>query len=298
MALPYVGRFAPSPTGPLHFGSLVAALASYLDARRHGGLWRLRMDDLDTPRNVPGAAEDILRTLQALGFRWAGPVVYQSERGATYAAALARLAASHHTFRCRCTRKEIADSSVIGIDGPVYPGTCRNASVPEDEAAAERMRAPEETVAFTDRIQGLIQQHLAQDIGDFVLKRRDGLFAYQLATVVDDAEAGVTHIVRGADLLDSTPRQLCLIHVLGLPEPAYAHIPVAINSEGQKLSKQTLAPAIDSRDAVAELNRALQFLGQATIDHAQTPEALLERAVAAWAVERVPKSRTAVCHLG
>lgn len=208
MPFPYRGRFAPSPTGPLHFGSLIAALGSCLDARQQGGTWLLRMEDVDTSRNVPGAADDILRTLAAFGFEWDGPVLYQSQRLAAYGAALEQLKQAGLAYGCACSRKEIADSAThAAIDGGLaYPGTCRK-GLPDGRAArAWRLRVDNGEVAFIDRLQGRVVQHLEDDVGDFVLRRADGLFAYQLAVVVDDAWQGITDVVRGADLLASTPR--------------------------------------------------------------------------------------------
>lgn len=258
----YRGRFAPSPTGPLHFGSLVAALASYLEARQQQGEWLLRMEDLDTPRNMPGAADAILRSLEAFGFEWDGPVVYQSERHDLYAAALARLQEGGLVYPCGCTRKEIADSAIHGIEGAIYPGTCRSGLPPGKTARAWRIRAENRTIGFDDAIQGHVAQNLARDIGDFVLKRADGFYAYQLAVVVDDADQAITHVVRGADLLDSTPRQIYLQQVLGLPAMHYAHIPVVLNAQGEKLSKQTQAAAVDDRQPATQLWQALDFLQQ------------------------------------
>lgn len=258
----YRGRFAPSPTGPLHFGSLVAALASYLEARQQQGEWLLRMEDLDTPRNMPGAADAILRSLEAFGFEWDGPVVYQSERHDLYAAALARLQEDGLVYPCGCTRKEIADSAIHGIEGAIYPGTCRSGLPPGKTARAWRIRAENRTIGFDDAIQGHVAQNLARNIGDFVLKRADGFYAYQLAVVVDDADQAITHVVRGADLLDSTPRQIYLQQVLGLPAMHYAHIPVVLNAQGEKLSKQTQAAAVDDRQPATQLWQALDFLQQ------------------------------------
>ena len=254
----YVGRFAPSPTGPLHFGSLVAALASWLDARAAHGRWLLRMEDLDTPRNQPGAADDILRTLERLGLIWDGPVVYQSRRTALYRAALERL--EKPTYWCGCTRREIADSSLgLAADGAqIYPGTCRGGLDKSKVPRALRVRATGE-IAFDDRVQGAQRQSLESDVGDFVLVRADGQFAYQLAVVVDDAEQGVTDVVRGADLLDSTPRQIYLQSLLAAATPRYLHVPAAVNAAGEKLSKQTGAPPIGKEE---DLRKALAFLGQ------------------------------------
>lgn len=215
----YVGRFAPSPTGPLHFGSLVAAAASYLDARAQGGTWQVRIEDVDTTRCNPQFAHEILATLSAFGFVWDGEVLVQSQRSLRYQAALNQLAARNLTYACACSRKEIADSALSGIDGPVYPGTCRDKSLPRGRHAV-RVRTTQAEIRFADRVQGECCQVLERDIGDFVLMRRDGLFAYQLAVVIDDADQGVTHVVRGADLLDSTARQIYLQRLLGLRTPA------------------------------------------------------------------------------
>ena len=254
----YTGRFAPSPTGPLHVGSLIAALASWLDARAAGGRWLVRIEDLDRPRVAAGAADAILHALGHLGLNWDGEVVYQSKRHELYRAALARLAPQ--AYWCGCSRREIADSSLgLAVDGaPIYPGTCRAGTVGVKRAL--RVRVTAESIAFEDRLQGRQTQALERDIGDFVLYRADGLFAYQLAVVVDDAEQGVTDVVRGADLLDSTPRQIYLQRLLGVPTPRYLHVPVAVDSAGEKLSKQTGAQAIDL--SMATVRRALRFLGQ------------------------------------
>ncbi len=258
----YRGRFAPSPTGPLHFGSLVAAVGSYLDAKHHHGAWLVRMEDLDTPRCVPGSADEILHTLAAFGLHSDEPVLYQSRRTAAYDEALHQLQTNEKVYPCCCTRKEIADSALNGIEGPVYPGTCR-AGVPANrERRAWRVRANSISVKFEDALQGQIAQNLEAEIGDFVVKRADGLFAYQLAVVVDDAFQNITHIVRGADLLASTPRQIYLQRLLGLPAPHYMHLPIAVNTTGEKLSKQTLAAPVDSSQPVAELLRILAFLKQ------------------------------------
>ena len=280
----YVGRFAPSPTGALHFGSLVAALASWLDARAAGGRWLVRIEDLDAPRVQPGAAEAILGALRALGLHWDGPVLYQSSRGARYAAALERLSA--HTYACGCTRREIADSALgLAADGAqIYPGTCRTGLQAGKQARAVRVRTPHAAVGFEDRVQGMQRQSLEREVGDFVLCRADGQFAYQLAVVVDDAEQGVTDVVRGADLLDSTARQVHLQRLLSLPAPRYLHVPVALNERGEKLSKQTGAASIDTRRAREALAPALAFLGQA-------PSPDLSAAVSNWDPARIPRVR-------
>ena len=257
----YRGRFAPSPTGPLHFGSLVAALASHLDARAHGGEWLLRMEDIDTPRVVDGAADAILRTLEAYGFEWDGEVMYQSRRGEAYRATLQTLQDRGLVYACTCSRKQLAETGKRGIDGFVYQGTCSERPLLLD--AAMRLRVPAERIVFDDRIQGRVACDLVRESGDFVLKRADGIYAYQLAVVVDDAEQCISHIVRGADLLTSTPRQIVLQRYLGLATPSYAHLPVVLDPAGDKLSKQTLATPIDPQQPIPALLQALRFLGAA-----------------------------------
>ncbi len=289
-----VGRFAPSPSGPLHFGSMVAALGSSLSARAAGGRWLLRIEDVDTPRIVPGAAEGILRTLEQFGFEWDGPVVWQSRRTDAYRAAFEALRAAGRVFPCACTRKEIADSALARDGTRRYPGTCRDGLAPGREARAWRLRVEPGEVSFDDAVQGPIREDVAADVGDFVLLRADGLFAYQLAVVVDDAEAGVTEVVRGADLLDSTGRQILLQRLLGHPQPRYAHLPVASNAAGEKLSKQTLARAVEGADPARVLVDALDFLGQ------EPPAGLAEAGLAAvwawarqhWSMARVPRRRS------
>lgn len=258
----YRGRFAPSPTGPLHFGSLVAAVGSYLEARLHHGRWLVRMEDLDTARTMPGAADDILLTLERFGLHWDEEVIYQSQRTAAYNAAFHQLQAIGAVYPCACTRKEIADSALIGIEGPVYPGACRNGLPAGREERAWRVHTDNTSVEFDDTLQGRISQQLETEIGDFVVKRADGLYAYQLAVVVDDEFQGITHVVRGADLLASTPRQIHLQHLLGYAVPHYMHLPVALNAQGEKLSKQTLATPIDSNNPVPDLLHVLRFLKQ------------------------------------
>lgn len=253
----YRGRFAPSPTGALHFGSLVAAVGSYLDAKHHQGQWLVRIEDLDTPRNVAGAADAILRTLVAYGLYWDEAVEYQSQRIPLYEAALEQLKAQRACYPCVCSRKTIAAQQGARI----YAGTCRN-GVLSTHNAAWRLRVNDTPIHFTDRLQGDISQHLATKVGDFVVKRADGVFAYQLAVVVDDVAQGITHIVRGADLLDSTPRQIFLQQQLGLPTPRYLHLPLVVNAQGEKLSKQTLAQPISTQHPAATLYAALVFLHQ------------------------------------
>jgi glutamyl-Q tRNA(Asp) synthetase len=269
----YVGRFAPSPTGPLHFGSLIAAVASYLEAKIHGGQWLLRIEDIDLPRVMPGATSLILQSLEDFGFAWDGDVLYQSQRTPYYQAAFDDLLQRDLVYPCSCSRKEIADSASHGIDGLVYPGTCRQHAPKAGHPTAWRIKTNENTLHFNDAIQGYQEQHLIHDIGDFVLKRVDGLFAYQLAVVVDDAWQNVTHIVRGADLLNSTSRQIYMQRLLAYAEPQYAHLPLAVNAQGEKLSKQTLATPLDAAKAHQALWQALNFLGQ------QPPQVLVDASI-------------------
>lgn len=289
MSANYRGRFAPSPTGPLHFGSLAAAVASYADARHHGGEWLVRIEDVDTPRTVAGAAADILALLAACGMQHDGNIIYQSTRSAAYDAALNQLRRHKLAYQCACSRREIADSGLRGIEGPVYPGTCRS-GIGEKPARAWRVDTRGAVIGFDDAVQGHIVQNLETDIGDFVLYRADHVYAYQLAVVVDDAEQGITDIVRGADLLDSTPRQIYLQRLLGLPTPRYLHVPVAVNAGGEKLSKQTRAQPVDPQHALPALVIALEFLGQQPPAFETIP-ALWQWAIANWRRERVPKAR-------
>jgi len=288
---PYIGRFAPSPSGPLHAGSLVAGLASYLDARWHGGAWLVRIEDIDEDRCSADAAAGILALLDALGMHADGEIVWQSRRKHLYQAAAERIA--HDTFPCGCNRREIADSRLgFAPDGAaVYAGTCRHGLAPGRSVRSLRVRVPDagaDEITFIDRFAGRVTQHLATDSGDFVLKRADGFWAYQLAVVVDDIDQGVTDIVRGADLLDSTPRQIYLQRLLGAPMPRYLHVPVVRNANGEKLSKQTGALAVtagDERAAVAALLDAARFLGldlDAGAGSPESREAFWRIAVPAW----------------
>ncbi len=258
----YRGRFAPSPTGPLHFGSLVAALGSYLDAKHHQGKWLVRIEDLDTPRTVKGAADEMLGTLEAYGLHWDEDIIYQSRRTAAYEEAFHRLKEVGAVYPCSCSRREIADSALQCGEELVYPGTCRNGIARGKTARAWRVLVNDAHIVFSDRLQGNIVQHLATQVGDFVVLRADGLFAYQLAVVVDDAFQFITHVVRGADLLYSTPRQIYLQQLLELTTPAYMHLPVVVNAQGEKLSKQTLAQPVEKNNAASTLFAALVFLHQ------------------------------------
>lgn len=263
-----IGRFAPSPTGPLHFGSLVAAVASYCDAKKQGGQWLLRIEDIDSTRCSNHAANEIIQSLIRYGFEWDGEVVYQSQRSEFYQHALDQLIERNWAYPCTCSRKEIADSgSISGIEGTIYPGTCQHQPLKSNTPTAWRVKTTHETIAFHDAIQGKISHHLATDIGDFILKRADGLFSYQLAVVVDDALQHVTHVVRGADLLNSTTRQIYLQQHLAYPTPMYAHIPLATHPDGQKLSKQNLAQALPEDNITETLLSACEFLQQPIPKH-------------------------------
>lgn len=292
MATEYIGRFAPSPTGLLHIGSLLTAVASYADARAHGGKWLLRMEDLDPPREMAGAADHILHSLEAFGFEWDSEVVYQSKRHALYRTALNELKKRELAYPCYCSRKDWHASARIGADGFVYNGACAHKNPqrqPENgQMPAWRLRVPDEEIGFFDQIVGDYRQNLARDIGDFVLRRADGFWAYQLASVVDDAEQGVTHVVRGQDLLVSTPRQIYLQHCLGFSTPQYAHLPLLVNAQGQKWSKQTLAPALDLNRCEQTLRQVFRYLNlpDAPSD-AKNVSVLLAWAVRHWDIRRV-----------
>ena len=289
--LSVVGRFAPSPTGNMHSGSLVAAMASWLDVRAHRGRWLVRIEDLDGPREVRGSADDIVATLAAYGFRWNGAVVRQSARDALYRHALEQLEARGLIFPCNCTRREVEQASLAperlfdDAVAVVYPGTCREGlrAGPAGQAArAWRVRVPDRVVSFQDRAAGLVTQNLAREVGDFVVKRADGLWAYQLAVVVDDADQGVTDLVRGADLLDSTPRQRWLQEMLGLPMPRTLHVPLVVDAHGAKLAKRNGAMPLDRERPLPALHEAARHLGL-TIEHSGSVEQFWERATQAWA---------------
>lgn len=295
---PYIGRFAPSPTGPLHAGSMVAAVASYLDARAHGGRWLVRIEDVDEGRSVAGVADAMLALLARCGMEPDGEVVWQSRRTALYEEAARTL--SQFTYPCGCNRREIADSRLgLGPDGAaIYPGTCRHGLPPGKTMRSLRLRVPEQGAAdellrFTDRWHGPVEQHLASQSGDFVLLRGDGFWAYQMAVVVDDALQGVTDVVRGADLLDSTPRQIYLQRLLGVPTPRYLHVPVVRNANGEKLSKQTGAGAIDvhnEADAVQVLTDAATGLGL-SISGADSLAEFWRRSIAEWSVRHLKRAQ-------
>jgi len=282
----YIGRFAPTPSGYLHFGSLVAALASYLDARAAGGKWLMRMEDLDPPREVAGAQAAILHTLEQYGFEWDDDLVRQSDRHAAYAEVLQRWFNHGLAYACTCSRKQLEEFNGI------YPGFCRNLGH-SPENAAIRIRVPELEYRFEDRVQGTFHMHLGRESGDFVIRRRDGLYAYQLAVVIDDAWQGVTDIVRGADLLDSTPRQLYLQELLGLPQPRYLHVPLITQPDGHKLGKSYRSPPLPADQATPLLLRALRALGQPTEPQLAeaTPQDVLTRGIQHWNADLIPRLR-------
>lgn len=288
----YTGRFAPSPTGLLHIGSLLTAVASYADVRSNGGKWLVRMEDLDPPREMPGAASHILHTLEAFGFEWDGEVAYQSRRYALYEETLCRLQTDGLVYPCHCSRKDWQAGARRGADGFVYNGRCRHPdqrSALQGKQPAWRIRVPDRIIGFSDGIVGGYAQNLARDIGDFVLLRADGYWAYQLAVVADDAEQGVTHIVRGQDLLVSTPRQIYLQQCLGVPTPQYAHLPLLTNAQGQKWSKQTLAPVLDLNRREQLLRQVFRYLKLPEAPETDRPAELLDWAVAHWDMGKVPK---------
>jgi glutamyl-Q tRNA(Asp) synthetase len=277
----YRGRFAPSPTGALHAGSLVAALASWLDARAHGGVWLVRIEDLDPPRELAGASRQIVDALAACGLAGDEPPLYQSRRSESYRQALEQLQAAGLIYGCACSRADIALAQrAAGLPPHVYPGTCRHGTGGRPVRAL-RVHVPGETVGFRDRACGWYVHNLAHEVGDFVVRRADGLWAYQLAVVVDDAEQRITDVVRGADLLENTPRQVWLQRLLGVPTPRYLHVPLVTNARGEKLSKQTGAPALDTERPLAELERAWQHLGFPALG-APRIDAFLRRATELW----------------
>ncbi|MDM7322303.1 MAG: tRNA glutamyl-Q(34) synthetase GluQRS [Gammaproteobacteria bacterium] len=293
----YIGRFAPTPSGPLHFGSLIAALASWLDARAHGGRWLVRIEDLDPPRCLPSAADTILRQLEAHGLTWDGEVVYQSTRTEAYREAREALRRLGLAYPCSCSRTDIrAQATRMGVDGPIYPGTCRMHPPLADRRQAIRLDTHGALIEFSDRLFGTIQQDIGNALGDFVIWRVEDIASYHLAVVVDDAWQGVTDVVRGADLLESTPRQIWLQRLLGLPTPRYLHLPLALAPNGQKLSKQNLAPALALEAAAAQLIRALAFLGQAPepgLAEAR-PEEIVTWAIPRWRPETIPTAHQTI----
>lgn len=286
----YIGRFAPSPTGKLHIGSLFIAVASYLHAKSQGGLWLVRMEDLDPPREVPGAADDILYTLEAFGLQWDGEVLYQSQRHHLYRQALDELFDKGLVYACDCSRKTIRQHAIAGVDGFIYPGLCRRKTILAKKHAY-RLKTQNQWIDFTDEIVGKYCQNIGGDIGDFVLLRADGFWAYQLAVVVDDAAQKISHIVRGQDLLISTPRQIYLQGCLNYPTPHYAHLPLLTNSTGQKWSKQTHAKALNIKDKTMLLRQVLSYFHFAErLPESENCHELLHWASQQWANTQLPKT--------
>ena len=273
----YRGRFAPSPTGAVHYGTLIAAVGSYLQARKNNGKWFLRIDDIDLTRKIEGSDTALIKTLETFGFEWDGEIIYQSSQTRHYQQALEQLVSQTLVFPCLCSRKKLADSH-----GKIYPGTCRHRQLPENKPHALRIRTANINISFNDAVMGRQQQNIEKQCGDFIIKRRDGLFAYQLAIVVDDAMQNISEVVRGADLLDSTPRQIYLQQLLHFPTPAYCHLPLAVDAAGNKISKSAGATRINIDNREKLLLSALGFLGQ------QPPDELTEcglNDIWAWAIE-------------
>lgn len=290
----YCGRFAPTPSGPLHFGSMIAAIGSYCDARANNGSWHVRIDDIDKPREVPGAADDILQTLARFGLEWDGEPVFQSRHLTSYHTAIHILRSRAHVYACSCSRKEISQADETGVDNPIYSGACRNGLKIGRRARSLRLQIDIDVQAdFSDFLQGTISQYLATEVGDFVLYRSGGIFAYHLACAVDDAQQGVTHVVRGADLIESTPRQIHLQRLLGIPTPAYLHLPIALSGPGQKFSKQTGATRVDDCRPGEIIHSALKFLQQRPpAELMQAPaRTAIEWGVAHWRRENLPRTR-------
>lgn len=289
----YRGRFAPSPTGFLHFGSLVTAVASFLESRYHNGDWLVRIEDLDSTRVSPDSSRYILHALESLGMNWDGKIIYQSRRQEAYQIALSELKSNGLIYPCACSRKQIADSTVRGVEGPIYSGKCRTGFpiTHANRPTAWRIKTDDNLIEFEDGLQGLVGQRVESEIGDFILRRADGIYSYQLAVVVDDAWQEVTHIVRGADLLHSTPRQIYLQKLFGYPSPHYLHLPVVVNEQGEKMSKQTLAAPIDLANPLSQLVATLQFLGQNPPDELMEGEvtSFWKWALANWRVEKIPR---------
>ena len=290
----YIGRFAPSPTGPLHMGSLVAAVASYLQARSKQGQWLLRIEDLDPPREIAGATDDIIRTLDEFGFEWDGEIIRQSNRADLYLQALDELSKQDHIYPCTCSRSDIKKTAQPGPYCLRYAGTCREGVHTPEKTHSLRLKTPDENIGFNDYIQKHYQQNLNRDIGDFIVKRADGQFAYQLAVVVDDAEQNISEIVLGSDLLDSTPRQIYIQKILSLPQPDYAHIPVIVNADNEKLSKQTMASPVKKNEAARNLYTALNYLEQrppGELQNAAITE-LWDWAISHWDIDNISSRLT------
>lgn len=288
-ATSYIGRFAPSPSGPLHFGSLVAAVGSYLQAKSQYGQWQVRIEDIDPPREVAGASEDILTTLLAYGLQWDGPVIYQHQQSANYETVLTSLINQGLCYACCCTRKMIKEQ------GGLYPGTCRGLNNPlcNNALRINLLSITHKPAYFEDQLQGCITVAPSDVEDDFIIKRKDGLYAYNLAVVVDDIEQGITEIVRGSDLISTTGKQLCLYHLLGANKPNYVHLPVAVSSPGLKLSKQNHATAVDTLNPIPTLKKVLDFLGHPVPNNVpqQSCSDILSWAIQHWSLDNVPKQR-------
>lgn len=278
----YVGRFAPSPTGPLHFGSLITAVASYCDARAHNGKWLVRIEDTDIPRIYPGSEDHILRSIDAFQFEADDAIIFQKDHLDLYDAVIDQLHKNHLVYACQCTRKMLGSNHI-------YAGTCRDLNLPFEQQAI-RVKVSDQEICFSDRLQGTHCSNLQHDLGDFVLKRRDGIINYQLAVVVDDYLQGMTHVVRGADLLDNTERQIWLGSILGYPKLEYMHLPLAMNDQGQKLSKQNMAQALDLNRAPELLQQAIRALHQPEVD-LDTPAHMLKQAIAQWDIQHIPHTK-------
>ncbi len=287
---PYIGRFAPSPTGPLHFGSLVSAVGSYLQAKHNRGLWYVRIEDIDLPRVSQGAEDLILHTLESYGLYWDGPVLRQSQRNKFYQEALDHLLANDLAYPCTCSRKKIQQTAKRGVEGFIYPGTCRHANHKADGQFAIRVKCHNRAITLLDALQGEITQYLETEIGDYVVLRADGYWAYHLAVTVDDAAQKITEVVRGSDLLYSTPRQIYLQRQLGYPTPKYLHLPIATNRQGEKLSKQTNATPLPVDRPLPFLLKTLQFLNQAPPKELQgaTLDEFWQWAIQNWKVDKIP----------
>ena len=283
--IPYIGRFAPSPTGPLHFGSLLAAVVGFVDARAHQGRWLLRMEDLDPPREPAGAAGEILSQLWQLSLEWDGEVLYQSSRLGAYEDTVKSLGERGLCYPCDCTRRQVKAM------GSVYNGRCRTRTAPPGGDSGLRLKTESVTIGFDDLIQGPYQQNIEQEAGDFIIRRKDTLFAYQLAVVVDDAFQQISHVIRGYDLIDSTPRQIFLQRLLGFSTPRYGHIPVIVNESGRKLSKQHFAEPVDIGNGPRLIHQALKFLGlnPPAIQQSAEPREQLDWALRNWDIQAVPK---------
>jgi len=288
----YTGRFAPSPTGPLHLGSLVTALASFLDARKHQGLWLLRIDDLDTPRNVDGAAESIIHSLECFGLHWDLPIYYQSQSLQHYYSSIDKLLNEQHLYPCCCSRKELAETNLQNPQ--IYPGFCRNKAINQDKPHALRLKTHDSILSFHDQLQGTVSQNLTQDPGDFIIKRKDRIIAYQFAVVIDDFHQNITHVVRGYDLLNSTPRQLFVQKLLGYSHPEYMHVPIIVNQQGEKLSKQTHAEGVDIKKPAETLFLLLTLLKQEPPDSLRKAKIadILDWAIAHWNPQKLRKIRS------